>query len=90
MLEAGRGVDEHKFPPIFQQHLIVRLHRHLEHVIVKLVTHEPGRCQQNALHYVKVDVPQDGLHYVVVELRQTLQEGDTILFVLLFKIPNLS
>lgn len=66
-------MDKHEFPLILQQHLVVSLDRHLEHVIVELVAYETWRGNQYALYNVEIDVSQDGLHYIVVELRQTLQ-----------------
>lgn len=67
MFEAGRGVNQHEFALILQQHLVVRLDGHLEHVIEKLVADETWRGDQHTLDDVEVDVPQDGLHYVVIE-----------------------
>lgn len=65
-------MDEHEFSFIFQQHLVVSLDSHLKHVIIELVAYETGRGDQYALYNVEIDVPQDGLHYIVVEFCQTL------------------
>lgn len=73
MFEARRGVNEHEFALVLQEHLVVRLDRHLEHVIEELVTDEARRGHQDTLDDVEVDVPQDGLHYVVIELCQSLR-----------------
>lgn len=64
---------QHEFALVLQQHLVVGLDGHLEHVVEELVAHEARRGDQHALHDVEIDVAQDGLHYVVVEFSQTLK-----------------
>lgn len=64
---------QHEFALILQQHLVVRLDGHLEHVVEKLVAHEAGRGDQHALDDVEIDVAQDGLHYGIIEFSQTLK-----------------
>lgn len=65
-------MHQHELALVVQKQLVVHLDSLLEHVVVELVPHESRRSYQHALHHIEVDMPQDTLHHLFVELRQTL------------------
>lgn len=44
----------------------------LHHKVKELILDESGRCDQHTFHHIKVNVPQNSLHYRIVETGQSL------------------
>lgn len=45
----------------------------LHHVVKQLVLHKPWGSNDNCLHHIKVEMPKDGRHYLIIELGECLK-----------------